>query len=77
MVRPSSPPAIALDLGPAAGGIAQAVQANLSTALFKFLEYLPGTAFTSGLAILLVGAGAGALAGRAIDRSDRPGYCRR
>jgi choline/glycine/proline betaine transport protein len=47
--------AIALDLGPAAGGIAQAVQANLSTALFKFLEYLPGTAFTSGLAILLVG----------------------
>jgi len=25
----------------------------------------------------VVGAGAGALAGRAIDRSDRPGYCRR
>lgn len=25
----------------------------------------------------LVGAGAGALAGRAIERSDRPGYCRR
>ena len=24
----------------------------------------------------VVGAGAGALAGRAIDRSDRPGYCR-
>jgi uncharacterized protein YcfJ len=25
----------------------------------------------------LLGAGAGALAGRAIERSDRPGYCRR
>jgi hypothetical protein len=25
----------------------------------------------------LVGAGAGALAGRAIERTDRPGYCRR
>ena len=24
----------------------------------------------------VIGAGAGALAGRAIDRSDRPGYCR-
>ncbi|MGE7206391.1 BCCT family transporter [Sphingomonas sp. NPDC019816] len=46
--------AISLDLGVAAGGIAQAVQDNLSTALFKFLEYLPGTAFTSSLAILLV-----------------------
>jgi choline/glycine/proline betaine transport protein len=47
--------AIALDLGDAGGGIARAVQANLSTALFKFLEYLPGTGFTSALAILLVG----------------------
>ncbi|WP_322964135.1 BCCT family transporter [Sphingomonas fuzhouensis] len=46
--------AIALDLGAAAGGIADAVQANLSTALFKFLEYLPAARFTSGLAILLV-----------------------
>jgi choline/glycine/proline betaine transport protein len=46
--------AIALDLGAAAGGIADAVQANLSTALFKFLEYLPGSAITSTLAILLV-----------------------
>jgi len=46
--------AIALDLGPAAGGIADAVQANLSTALFKFLEYLPAAGFTSTLAILLV-----------------------
>ncbi|MBM3929186.1 MAG: BCCT family transporter, partial [Sphingomonadales bacterium] len=46
--------AIALDLGGAAGGIADAVQANLSTALFKFLEYLPAAGFTSALAILLV-----------------------
>ena len=34
--------------------IARAVQDNLSTALFKFLEYLPGAGFTSSLAILLV-----------------------
>ncbi|WP_288410456.1 BCCT family transporter [uncultured Sphingomonas sp.] len=47
--------AIALDLGPAAGGIADAVQANLSTALFKFLEYLPAAGVTSTLAIALVG----------------------
>ncbi|WP_324749732.1 BCCT family transporter [Sphingomonas sp. LY54] len=47
--------AISLDLGIAAGGIADAVQADLSTALFKFLEYLPGTAITSTLAIILVG----------------------
>ncbi|MDP1026851.1 BCCT family transporter [Sphingomonas sp. KR1UV-12] len=46
--------AIALDLGGAAGGIADAVQANLSTALFKFLEYLPAAGVTSTLAILLV-----------------------
>jgi choline/glycine/proline betaine transport protein len=46
--------AIALDLGIAHGAIATAVQANLSTALFKFLEYLPAAGFTSGLAILLV-----------------------
>ena len=46
--------AIWLDLGSAAGGIAGAVDANLSTALFKFFEYLPGTAVTSTLAILLV-----------------------
>lgn len=47
--------AISLDLGVAGGGIADAVQANLSTALFKFLEYLPGAGFTSTLAIVLVG----------------------
>ncbi|PXA91086.1 transporter [Nostoc sp. 3335mG] len=47
--------AISLDLGVAAGDIARAVQADLSTALFKFLAYLPGAGFTSALAILLVG----------------------
>ncbi|BAV65581.1 BCCT family transporter [Sphingobium cloacae] len=47
--------AIHLDLGIAAGAIADAVRADLSTALFGFLEYLPGPAFTSTLAILLVG----------------------
>ena len=46
--------AIDLDLGVAQGGIADAVRANLSTALFKFLEYLPAAGFTSTLAILLV-----------------------
>ncbi|HET9512235.1 MAG TPA: BCCT family transporter, partial [Sphingomonas sp.] len=46
--------AIALDLGPAAGGIAQAVQQDLSTALFKFLEYLPAAGVTSTIAIALV-----------------------
>lgn len=46
--------AISLDLGPAAGGIARAVQADLSTALFKFLEYLPFASVTSTLAIALV-----------------------
>jgi choline/glycine/proline betaine transport protein len=46
--------AISLDLGTAAGGIAAAVQANLSTALFKFLEYLPAASVTSTLAIALV-----------------------
>ncbi|WP_347302213.1 BCCT family transporter [Croceibacterium sp. TMG7-5b_MA50] len=46
--------AIALDLGGAAGGISAAVSENLSTALFKFLDYLPGAGFTSTLAIVLV-----------------------
>jgi choline/glycine/proline betaine transport protein len=46
--------AISLDLGQAAGGIGDAVQANLSTALFKFFEYLPAASVTSSLAILLV-----------------------
>jgi choline/glycine/proline betaine transport protein len=47
--------AISLDLGAASGGIADAVQADLSTALFKFLEYLPAASVTSTLAIVLVG----------------------
>lgn len=46
--------AISLDMGGAAGAISQAVSADLSTALFYFLEQLPGAAFTSTLAILLV-----------------------
>lgn len=47
--------AIAFDLGIAKGAIAQAVNANLSTALFEFFEFLPGVTITSTLAILLVG----------------------
>jgi len=46
--------AISLDMGQAAGAISRAVSADSSTALFYFMEHLPGTAFTSGLAILLV-----------------------
>jgi choline/glycine/proline betaine transport protein len=46
--------AISLDLGVAAGDIGRAVQADLSTALFRFLEYLPAAGFTSVLAIVLV-----------------------
>lgn len=46
--------AISLDMGAAAGAISQAVTADLSTALFHFLEELPGAAFTSALAIALV-----------------------
>nr|WP_314123420.1 BCCT family transporter [uncultured Brevundimonas sp.] len=46
--------AISLDMGQAAGAISNAVSADLSTALFHFLEQLPGAAFTSTLAILLV-----------------------
>ncbi len=46
--------AMNLDLGVAAGAISDAVQADLSTALFHFFEHLPGTAITSVLAIALV-----------------------
>ncbi|QTC87374.1 BCCT family transporter [Brevundimonas pondensis] len=46
--------AMSLDLGVAAGAISEAVQTDLSTALFRFFEYLPGTAITSTLAIALV-----------------------
>ena len=46
--------AIAIDMGVAAGAITEAVQTDLSTALFQFFEYLPGTAITSTLAVILV-----------------------
>jgi choline/glycine/proline betaine transport protein len=46
--------AISLDMGAAAGAISSAVATDLSTALFYFLEQLPGAAFTSSLAVLLV-----------------------
>ncbi|MFN3521519.1 MAG: BCCT family transporter [Phenylobacterium sp.] len=46
--------AISLDLGSAAGAISQAVAADLSTAIFRFFEHLPGTAIASTLAVLLV-----------------------
>ncbi|WP_426050672.1 BCCT family transporter [Brevundimonas sp. SL161] len=46
--------AISLDMGAAAGAISQAVTADLSTAIFQFLEELPGTAITSTLVVLLV-----------------------
>ena len=46
--------AMSLDLGVAAGAISDAVQTDLSTALFHFFEHLPGTAITSVLAIALV-----------------------
>ncbi|ESR23875.1 BCCT family transporter [Lutibaculum baratangense] len=45
---------IALDMGAAAGAIAEEVNADIATALFQFFEYLPGTTIMSGLAILLV-----------------------
>ncbi|MBA4805454.1 MAG: BCCT family transporter [Brevundimonas sp.] len=46
--------AIALDMGGAQGAISAAVSADLSTAIFRFFEYLPGTAITSTIAVLLV-----------------------
>src|SRR5690606_8055047 len=46
--------AISLDMGGAAGAISEAVIADLSTALFRFFEFLPGTAITSWLAVALV-----------------------
>ena len=45
---------IAIDMGVAAGAITQAVQTDLSTALFQFFEQLPGAAITSTLAVVLV-----------------------
>lgn len=46
--------AISLDLGMADGAIADAVDTNLSTALFQFFHYLPGFTITSSLTILLI-----------------------
>lgn len=46
--------AVNLDMGVAAGAIADAVTADLSTAIFRFFEELPGAAVTSTLAVLLV-----------------------
>ena len=45
--------AISLDMA-AAGEISRAVTADLSTALFRFFEALPGSAITSTLAVLLI-----------------------
>ena len=46
--------AISLDMGVAAGAISDAVTTDLSTAIFRFFEELPGTAITSTLAVFLV-----------------------
>jgi choline/glycine/proline betaine transport protein len=46
--------AISLDLGVANGAIAAAVGENVSTALFKFLEYFPLASISSVIATLLV-----------------------
>ena len=46
--------AMSLDMGEAAGAISLAVQSDLSTALFKFFEHLPGAAATSSLAVALI-----------------------
>ncbi len=46
--------AIFLDMGEAAGAISAAVGADVSVALFQFLEYLPWSTVTSILGVLLV-----------------------
>ena len=46
--------AISLDMGTAAGAISQAVGADISVALFQFFGYLPWSALTSALGVLLV-----------------------
>jgi len=46
--------ALALDLGMAQGAIGTAVNADVATALFKFLAYLPLAEIASGLATILV-----------------------
>lgn len=47
--------ALILDQGIAAGAISQAVTSDVSTALFKFFEYLPWPMATSALAVFMVG----------------------
>ena len=47
--------ALILDQGVAAGAISKAVTGNVSTALFKFFEYLPWSTATSALAVFMVG----------------------
>jgi len=79
--------AMALDMGAAQGAIANAVQTDLSTALFKFLEYFPWPMVTSGLAIALVmvffvtSADSGALilanlSAKSTEDDDAPGWMR-
>ncbi|WP_102958626.1 BCCT family transporter [Mangrovicella endophytica] len=46
--------AISLDMGSSAGAISRAVSADISVALFQFFEYLPWSAVTSALGVLLV-----------------------
>ncbi|MFD2237416.1 BCCT family transporter [Aureimonas populi] len=46
--------AIAFDMGSAQGAISRAVGADISVALFQFFEYLPFSAITSFLGVLLV-----------------------
>ncbi|WP_422569997.1 BCCT family transporter [Antarcticirhabdus aurantiaca] len=46
--------AISLDMGVASGAISRAVGADLSIALFQFFEYLPLSAVTSTLGVILV-----------------------
>lgn len=46
--------AMALDMGLAHGAISDAVRADLSTALFRFLDYFPLSTVTSGFAIAMV-----------------------
>src|SRR5699024_11715187 len=43
-----------LDRGEADGAIAAAVDADISTALFQFLEYFPWTTITSLIALVLI-----------------------
>ena len=78
--------AMALDMGIAQGAISDAVRADLSTALFRFLDYFPLSTVTSILAIALVmvffvtSADSGALIlanlSSAHNDEDAPGWMR-